>query len=61
VDKGKYKLNIKVARPKLVSEFLKMQGRFRHLFQPQFEHEIDTIGQWVDENWKRVTALCVET
>ena len=61
VEKGKYKLNIKVTKPKPVVEFLKMQGRFRHLFQPQFQHEIDVIQRWVDENWKRITELCGES
>ena len=58
VENGRYKLNIKVTSPKPVVEFLKMQGRFRHLFQPQFQHEIDAIQQWVDDNWKRITELC---
>jgi len=61
VEKGKYKLNIKVTKPRPVIDFLKMQGRFGHLFQPQFQHEIDVIQQWVDENWKRVTELCGES
>ena len=60
VEKGKYKLNIKVPKPKPVTEFLKVQGRFRHLFQPQFKHVIDEIQQYVDENWKRITELCGE-
>jgi len=58
VENGKYKLNIKVTSPKPVVEFLKMQGRFGHLFQPQFQHEIDIIQQWVDDNWKRIIELC---
>jgi len=61
VEKGRYKLNMKVVSPKPVVEFLKMQGRFRHLFQPQFQHEIDIIQQWVDENWKKITELCGES
>ena len=60
VEKGKYKLNIKVPKSKPVTEFLKVQGRFRHLFQPQFKHVIDEIQQYVDENWKRITELCGE-
>ena len=60
VEKGKYKLNIKVPKPKPVEEFLKPQGRFRHLFQPQFRHVIDELQQFVDENWKRITELCGE-
>ena len=61
VEKGKYKLNIKVPRPKPLVEFLKLQGRFRHLFQPEFQHEIEALQRWVDENWKRITSLCGET
>ncbi len=61
VEKGKYKLNLKVPKPKPVVEFLKMQGRFGHLFQPKFQHELDIIQQWVDINWKRITELCGES
>jgi pyruvate ferredoxin oxidoreductase beta subunit len=58
VEKGKYKMNIKVTKPKPIIDFLKPQGRFRHLFQNQFKSEIDIIQQRVDMNWKRVTDLC---
>jgi len=60
VEKGKYKLNIKVPKPKPVVEFLKPQGRFRHLFQPEFQHVLDVIQQRVDENWKKIMELCGE-
>ena len=60
VDKGVYKLNMKVPKPKPVEEFLKPQGRFRHLFKPEFRDQLDLIQQWVDANWKRITELCGE-
>ena len=60
VENGRYKLNIKVPKPKPVSEFLKVQGRFKHLFQPKFKHVIDEIQRHVDENWERITKLCGE-
>lgn len=60
VEKGKYKLNIRVSRPKPVEDFLKAQGRFRHLFKPEFKKEIMVIQEWVDENWKRILQLCGE-
>jgi len=60
VENGRYKLNIKVPKPKPVSEFLKVQGRFKHLFQPKFKHVIDEIQRYVDENWERITKLCDE-
>ncbi len=61
VEKGKYKLNIKVPKPKPLIEFLKPQGRFRHLFKPEFKHELEALQRWVDENWRRIAALCGET
>ncbi len=61
VEGGKYKLNIKVLKPKPVEEFLKAQGRFRHLFKPEFKKEIEIIQQWVDENWNRLLKFCGET
>jgi pyruvate ferredoxin oxidoreductase beta subunit len=60
VEKGKYKMNIKVPTPKPIDDFLKPQGRFRHLFQPQFQQDLEALRQWADQNWKRVTALCGE-
>ncbi|MEM1990870.1 MAG: thiamine pyrophosphate-dependent enzyme, partial [Candidatus Bathyarchaeia archaeon] len=61
VERGKYKLNIRVPQPKPLLDFLKMQGRFAHLFQPEFQHELEMLQRWVDENWKRIAALCGET
>jgi len=61
VERGKYKLNMKVPKPKPVEEFLKAQGRFRHLFKPEFKKEIEIIQQWVNENWNRLLKLCGET
>lgn len=61
VERGKYKLNINVTKPKPVEEFLKAQGRFRHLFKPEFKKEIEIIQQWVNENWNRLLKLCGET
>jgi len=60
VEKGKYKLNIKVPQPRPLIDFLKMQGRFSHLFRPEFQSELETLQRWVDENWRRIAALCGE-
>ncbi len=56
---GKYKLNFNVSKPKPVEEFLKLQGRFRHLFKPSYRKDvIDEIQQNVDANWNRILKLC---
>jgi len=60
-EKGKYKLNIKVSKPLPVEEFLKVQGRFRHLFKPEFKKDLEEIKHYVEENWNRILRLCGET
>jgi len=42
---------------KPVVEWLKSQGRFRHLFAPQNEYLIEEIQQDVDRRWQRLLAL----
>ena len=60
IEKGKYRLNVKVPKPLPVEEFLKTQGRFSHLFQPEFRAEIDAIQQHVNEEWRNLLQLCGE-
>ncbi len=57
---GRYKLTMKVGKPVPVSEYMKLQGRFRHLFKPEFKSEIDSIQQQITENWNRTLELCGE-
>ncbi|MEM3676673.1 MAG: thiamine pyrophosphate-dependent enzyme [Candidatus Bathyarchaeia archaeon] len=59
-DKGVYRLSIKVPSPKPVEEFLKLQGRFRHLFQPEFADEIGKIQDYVNRNYERIAKLSGE-
>lgn len=53
VENGVYKINIKPKEPTPVIEYLKMQGRFRHL--PQ--EIIDKIQQDVDREWERLLRM----
>lgn len=50
VINGIYKITIKPKNPKPVKEYLKLQGRFRHLTG----EEIDMIQKHVDERWKEL-------
>jgi pyruvate ferredoxin oxidoreductase beta subunit len=61
VDKGKYKLSMKVPKPTPLEEFLKPQGRFRHLFAPEFVKDLEELRRQVESNWNRITQLCGET
>ena len=54
VINGEWKLSY---RPKVklpVEEFLKKQGRFKHLFKPENRHIIDRIQKDVDLKWERL-------
>jgi pyruvate/2-oxoacid:ferredoxin oxidoreductase beta subunit len=48
-----YKISMKVSKPKPVEEYLKLQGRFRHLT----DDEVKQIQRNVDYEWDRLTRL----
>jgi len=56
VDEGKTTVNYKPKEKKPVREWLKSQGRFRHLFAPKNEHLIEEIQQEVDRKWEALLA-----
>ncbi|MDR2708469.1 MAG: pyruvate ferredoxin oxidoreductase [Elusimicrobiota bacterium] len=51
VERGVYKINIFPKEKKPVTEFLKLQGRFKHLFKPENAHILERIQKQVDDNW----------
>ena len=57
VDDGVYKITFPVSSPKPVEEYLQLQGRFAHLFQPQNAAELEAIKKGVDQNYKRLENL----
>jgi pyruvate ferredoxin oxidoreductase beta subunit len=60
VENGNYKLSMKIPKPTPLEEFLKPQGRFRHLFAPQFAKNLEELKRQVESNWNRVARLCGE-
>jgi hypothetical protein len=54
---GKYKINWATEDPKALEEFLKTQGRFKHLFKPGNEKVIAKMQKEVDEDWKRLVNM----
>jgi pyruvate ferredoxin oxidoreductase beta subunit len=60
VENGNYKLSMKIPNPTPLEEFLKPQGRFRHLFAPQFAKNLEELKRQVESNWNRVARLCGE-
>ena len=49
---------LKPDRKKPVTDYLKMQRRFRHLFNPSFEHERIVIQERIDKRWGKLLKKC---
>jgi len=60
VENGTWRLTYKPKEKKPVVEWLKTQGRFRHLFKPENAHMIDETQAEVDQRWTRLLELCGE-
>ncbi len=45
-------------RKKPIEEWLKTQGRFRHLFKPENAHMLKEIQEHVDKEWEKVKKNC---
>ena len=45
-------------KKKSVADYLKGQGRFRHLFKPQNKHVLDDVQRVTDERWERLLVKC---
>jgi pyruvate ferredoxin oxidoreductase beta subunit len=57
---GKYNITYKPKNKLPVREFLKMQGRFKHLFKAGNEHMLEEIQQEVDRRWEALLRLAGE-
>ena len=58
VIEGKYQLSYMPKNKLPVEEYLKMQGRFAHMFKPGNEWMIEQVQKEVDKNWAELLALC---
>jgi pyruvate ferredoxin oxidoreductase beta subunit len=54
VENGKTTVNVKPKDKKPVTEFLKPQGRFKHLFSPQNEPVLQSLQASIDREWARL-------
>jgi len=57
VENGKYKINYKPKEKKQILEWLKPQGRFRHLFKEENAGVIEKFQKQVDEEWDQLNKL----
>ncbi|HOR42808.1 MAG TPA: thiamine pyrophosphate-dependent enzyme, partial [Atribacterota bacterium] len=60
VENGKWKLNYKPKERLSVTEWMKAQGRFKHLLVPEHEALVAEIQQEIDDNWDKLLTLCGE-
>ena len=56
VVEGKWILNYEPKKKLPIEEFLKPQGRFKHLFKPGKEELITRIQAEVDRKWEELLA-----
>jgi len=54
---GKYTINYRPKDKKPVEEYLKLQGRFSHMFKPGNEWMIEDVQKHVDLKWEELQAL----
>lgn len=58
VVEGKWILNYKPKEKLPVEEFLRLQGRFKHLFKPGNEYLIEAFQREVDRRWEELLIKC---
>ncbi len=60
VVNGEWKLTYKPRKKLPVEEWLKPQGRFRHLFNGKNDHLIEDLQKEVDVRWEKLLKRCGE-
>ncbi|TLM85969.1 MAG: pyruvate ferredoxin oxidoreductase, partial [Actinobacteria bacterium] len=58
VENGVWRQTVKVPNRKPVEEFLKPQGRFKHLFAPENAALLEQVQAGVDEYWEYIQKRC---
>jgi len=58
IEDGEWKLSVKVREPKPLEDWLKPQGRYKHLFAPGNEELLAEVQQDIDDQWARLMARC---
>jgi len=60
IENGKYKITYEPSAPKPVAEFLKTQGRFKHLFSEKNKPVLEQIQRMINEEFARIARLAEE-
>jgi pyruvate ferredoxin oxidoreductase beta subunit len=57
VEGGVYKITFPVTSPKPIEEYLRLQGRYAHMFRPENAAALETIKSEVDQKYRRIEKL----
>jgi pyruvate ferredoxin oxidoreductase beta subunit len=60
VENGVWRLTYKPKEKRPIMDWVKSQGRFRHLLQPKNQHVIEKMQAKVDEEWEELLKLTGE-
>nr|MCR5161549.1 pyruvate ferredoxin oxidoreductase [Lachnospiraceae bacterium] len=60
VEHGKWRITYEPKHKLPIEEFLRLQGRFRHLFKPGNEDLIAQFQAEVDKRWEHLKYRCAE-
>lgn len=60
IEDGQWSLSYRPKNKLPIEDFLRPQGRFKHLFKPGNEHMIEDIQREVDRRWERLLKKCGE-
>lgn len=58
VENGNWRLTYKPKEKTPIENWLKKQGRFKHLFKPENTHIIDEIQNYIDNDWENLLKRC---
>ena len=58
VDHGKWILNYEPKKKLPIEDFLRPQGRFKHLFKPENENLLVQYQEEVDRRWENLLYMC---
>ncbi len=58
VENGKYKLNYKPSKELPITDYMKPQGRYKHLFRPENKGLLEKIQAHVNSEWEKLVKLC---
>lgn len=57
IENGNYVINYVPKEKKPIEDFLKGQGRFKHLSAPENKHVVEEMQQIVDEEWEKLLKV----